>query len=221
MPVWKKLLLSVSVIIAAEVIVYVWAAWTASLKPDNFFAIEPAFIFDKCARNSGRISAAINLLLVLMAGHYGFKKIYREQRKKELFSILITLFAVIHSAHFFFVFQNFRHHTLELSVQENFHGFLTFLGVFAAPVIVWLSAKLNFVIYVCMLFHVLNVSYFIMETFYNKIKADNPAYHNQFGIYVTAAACLYVLYRVHREWRDKPLSSVPVEHPQIVQDAGT
>jgi hypothetical protein len=40
-----------------------------------------------------------------------------------------------------------------------------------------------------------------METFYNKIKPDKPAYHNQFGIALTTAACIYILYRVFREYK--------------------
>ena len=71
-------------------------------------------VFGECARNSGRTSAALNLAILLMIGYFGLKKIYKEDDKKNVFRILITLFAVNHLIHFYFVAQNFKSQLLEL-----------------------------------------------------------------------------------------------------------
>jgi hypothetical protein len=74
-----------------EVVIYLWAVWTT----------DPEFVFNKCARNSGRVSSAVVLITLLMVGHYGLKVIYLNEKKKDAFRILITLFAFNHLIHFF------------------------------------------------------------------------------------------------------------------------
>jgi hypothetical protein len=203
----KKLPLLVASIICLEIAIYLWAVWTSTLDKSNFFAIEPEFIFDKCARNSGRVSSTLNLIILLMIGYFGLKQIYHDGKKRDKFRILITLFAVNHLVHFFFVFQTFKHHTMALDIFENKHGFITFICIQLIPIILWTFKKLTTVLYISIILHLFNVSYFIMETFYNKIKPDKPAYHNQFGIAVTTAACIYILYRVFREYKSNPILS--------------
>jgi succinate dehydrogenase hydrophobic anchor subunit len=194
-----KLPLLIACICCLEIAIYLWAVWTASLDTSNFFSIEPEFIFNKCARNSGRVSSAIILITLLMVGYYGLKRIYSDDKKKDSFRILITLFAINHLIHFFYVFQNFKSHTMALNIDENKHGFVTFIFIILIPFILWMSKNLNKLLYFGIILHLFNVSYFIGETFLSKIKPDKPAYHNQFGIVAITAACLYILYRVFRE----------------------
>jgi hypothetical protein len=195
----NKLPLLILLIICLEVMIYLWAYWTSTFDMGNFFAIDQAFIFDKCARNSGRVASAINLTILLMIGYFGLKQIYQDDIKMDIFRVLMTLFAVNHLIHFFYVFQTFKNHSLTINLSENQHGFITFICIQLVPVVLWSFKKLNKVLYISIILHVFNVSYFIMETFFNKIKPDKPAYHNQFGIVVTSAACIYILYRVFRE----------------------
>ena len=187
----NKIPLLIVFICCVEMGIYLWAVWTT----------ESEFVFDKCARNSGRVSSFINLTILLMIGFYGFKEIYLDEKKKNTFRILITLFAVNHLVHFFYVFQNFKHHSFELSLTENLHGFITFIFILIVPVILWLYNNLNMVFYAGITLHLFNVSYFIMKTFYSKVKPDKPAYHNQLGIVVTTIACIYILYRFFREYK--------------------
>lgn len=195
----KRIPLLIVLIFCVEVLIYLWAVWTASLDRSNFFSITEEFIFNKCARNSGRVSSAIILVTLLMVGYYGLKNIYQDDKKKDTFRILITLFAVNHLVHFFYVYQNFKHHAMPLSIAENLHGFITFICIIIMPVILWTVKNLNRVLYFAIILHLFNVSYFICKTFLGKVKPDHPAYHNQFGIVVITAACLYILYRVFRE----------------------
>jgi len=195
----NNLPLLIVIILCAELLIWSWAFFTSTLSTGNFFAIEPEFIYDKSARNSGRISSALNIIILLMIGYSGLKQIYADDTKKDRFRIMITLFAVNHLTHFFFVFQTFKHHTTTLSISENIHGFVTFICILVIPVMLWKYKKLTRALYFCIILHLLNVSYFIMETFYNKITAEKPAYHNQFGIAVTTAACIFVLFRVLKE----------------------
>lgn len=190
-----------------ETVIYLWAFRTSTLDHGNYFAIEPEFIFDKCARNSGRVAASINLAILLMIGYFGIIHIYLDDKKKDKFRVLVTLFAINHLVHFFFVFQTFKHHTMALSISENLHGFITFICIQLFPIILWAFKNLNKVLYIAIILHLFNASYFIMETFYNKIKPDKPAYHNQFGIVVTTVACIFILYRVFREFKSN--SSLP------------
>jgi len=87
----KRIPLLVALICCLEVIIYLWAVWRT----------EPEFVFNKCARNSGRASSAILLITLLMVGYYGLKGIYLDDKKKDTFRILITLFAINHLIHFF------------------------------------------------------------------------------------------------------------------------
>jgi hypothetical protein len=185
----NKIPLLIAFIFCLEAVIYLWAVWTT----------EAEFVSDKCARNSGRVSSMINLAILLMIGYYGFKKIYSEEKKKDAFRILITLFAINHSVHFFYVFQNFKHHSMIFSVSENMHGFITFIFILIVPIILWLYNNLNMVFFAAITLHLFNVSYFIMKTFYSKVKPDKPAYHNQLGIIVTTIALLYILFRFYRE----------------------
>lgn len=204
----NKLPLLIALILCLESLIYLWAYWTSTLDPNNYFAIESEFIFNKCARNSGRVASAINLVILLMIGYFGLKQIYREDKKRDNLRVLITLFAVNHLVHFFFVFQTFKHHTMALNISDNKHGFFTFICIQLFPIILWTFNNLNKVLFVCIILHLFNVSYFIMETFYNKITPEKPAYHNQFGIAVTTAACIYILYRVLREFKLNPTVSL-------------
>jgi hypothetical protein len=169
--------------------IYLWAINTT----------EAEFVFDKCARNSGRVSSLVNLAILLITGYYGYKKIYSDILKKDAFRILLTLFAVNHLVHFFYVYQNFKSHLMELSWLDNLHGVITFIFIMLVPLILWLRNNLNILFYAAITIHLFNVSYFIMKTFYSKVKPDAPAYHNQLGIAVTAVAMLFLLYKFIRE----------------------
>jgi len=94
---------------------------------------------------------------------------------------------------------NFRSHSMVLSIPGNLHGFITFIFILIIPFILWIYKNLNRLLYIGIILHLFNVSYFVCETFLGKVKPDHPAYHNQFGIVVITAACLYILYRVFRE----------------------
>ena len=195
----KRIPLLIALIFCIEVLIYLWAAWTATLDRSNFFSIESEFIFAKCARNSGRVSSAIILITLLMVGYYGLKEIYLDDKKKDTFRILITLFTVNHLIHFIFVFLNFKSISKPLNIGDNIHGFITFMFIIIIPFILWTNKNLNKLLYIFIILHLFNVSYFINKTFLGKVKPDHPAYHNQFGIVVITAACLYILYRVFRE----------------------
>lgn len=187
----KRIPLLIAVIFCLEALVYLWAVLTT----------DHEFIFDKCARNAGRASSAIILVTLLMVGYYGLKGIYQDDKKKDTFRILITVFAVNHLIHLFYVIMRFRSHSDTLSIPENLHGFITFICIIILPFILWTYKNLNRLLYVAIILHLFNVSYFICKTFLGKVKPDHPAYHNQFGIVVITAACLYILYRVLRENR--------------------
>jgi hypothetical protein len=203
----NRIPLLIASVCCIEALIYLWALWTASLDKSNFFAIEPEFVLDKCARNSGRVSAALILMILLMVGYYGLKKIYEDNRRKESFFILMTLFTSNHLIHFLFVFLRIQSHHKELHIGENLHGFITFIFIVATPFILWTFKNLNRALYVGIVLHLFNVSYFMNETFLGKVTPSNAAYHNQFGIVAITAACLYVLYSVFRESKQNVASN--------------
>lgn len=185
----KKLPLLIALIFVLEVIIYLWAV----------LATEPEFVINKCARNAGRASEALNLAILLMVGYYGLKQIYADNKKKDTFIIIMTLFAVNHLIHFFFVYQNFKKHAMVLDISDNKHGFVTFICIALMTIALWIFKNLNKAFYMCILIHLFNVSYFIMDTLNNKIKPDIITFHYKFGIVLTSSALLYILYRVFRE----------------------
>lgn len=201
----KRIPLLIAFMLCVELLIYLWATWTTKFDRSNFFAIEPEFIFNKCARNSGRISSAIILVTLLMVGYYGLKVIYNDVKKKDAFRILITLFGVNHLIHLLFLLLTLKTNGVTLDPWEplhiggTIHGIITFVLIIIIPCILWTTKNLNKLLYFCIILHLLNVSCFIIKTFWGKIKPDHPAYHNQFGIFVITAGCLYILYRVFLE----------------------
>lgn len=185
----SRLSLNILLILLIECLIYFWAFWTT----------ETDFIFDKCARNSGRASSAIILLVLLMIGFYGLKKIFNDIKKRETFQSLMILFSINHLIHFFFVFNNFQSHSLNLKISENLHGFITFISIISIPIIILVFKKLNIFIYAVIILYLFNTSYFIMKTFYSKITMERPAYHNQFGILIISLSLVYIIYRILRE----------------------
>lgn len=188
-----KLPILISLIIILNILIYYRA-----------FMIEPAErVFAECARNSGRTAAAINLILLLMLGHYGLQTIFHEKLKKNIFQILITLFAINHLIHFFFVFQNFNIQAMELNVNDNLHGFITFISLIIMPFVVLFFKRLSVPLYAFIIAHFFNVTYFISISFYARYKPEDPAYLHRIGVAVMILALLYVLYRSIIEMRSK------------------
>ncbi len=202
----KKLPLLILLVCFAEIAVYLWSLWTSTFERGNFFGITPPFIFDKCARISGRVSSALFLLLLITVGYFGLKKIYSTEKLKEKFIVLITIFSFNHLIHLLFVFLRFNTHskTIHLDGFMPFggitHGFISFAFIVIVPIILWRFKIFNTVIYSLIIFHLLNVSSFIIKTFYDKINLPkNPAYHNQFGILAISLACVLIIYKVYIE----------------------
>jgi hypothetical protein len=187
----KKLPLSIGIILLVELCVYLWAIFTT----------DPEFVFDKCARNSGRTSSSLILIILIGIGQYGLVKVYMDSAKKEIFQALIVLFSINHFIHLFFVFVNFNHHSMDLTISDNLHGFITFSMLLGVPIIVWYQKRLNKIFYLIILLHLLNVTYFIIKTFESKITPERPAYHNLFGIKLLCLAWVYILYRIIIEAR--------------------
>jgi hypothetical protein len=206
----KRLPLLIALICCIEISIYLWAVWTSTFDASNFFAIEPEFIFDKCARNSGRISSALILIILLMVGYYGLKRIYAGNKKRDAFRILMTLFTSNHLIHLLFVILRFRSHGESITLAGPIHiggpvhGFITFSFIIIIPFILWSYKYLNKLLYFVIILHLLNISCFIIKTFLGKVKPpDHPAYHNQFGVAVITAGCFYMLYRVYMEKQTK------------------
>lgn len=198
----KKLPALIAFICCVELLIYLWAAWTATFDRSSFFGIESKYIFAKCARNAGRVSAAIFLLTLVMVGYYGLRRIYADERKKDAFRILLTLFMVNHLIHFIFLYLNLTILSKPLISEGNLHGFITFIFIVLVPVTLWRYGRLTRLLYPFILLHLFNVSYFMNKTFWSKVKPSDPAYHDQMGIVLITAACLYILYRIFRENKD-------------------
>ncbi len=156
-------------------------------------------VLAKCARNSARTSAAINLLTLFFLGYFGLKIIYKDEYKKNVFRILITLFAVNHLIHFFFVSQLYDLRLMQVEISHNLHGFITYLSILLLPLILWVFKNLNRLLYTIILLHIFNVTYFICISFYGRYKPIDPAYLHRLGILIMIGTVIYILYRVYRE----------------------
>ncbi|MBI1288750.1 MAG: hypothetical protein GC178_14375 [Flavobacteriales bacterium] len=202
----KRLPFSVALILILELSIYLWSVWTSTLDPDSFFAIEPQFIWDKCARLAGRVSTAMILIALLMVGYYGLRKIYGDEKKKESFLVLLTLFTCNHLIHLLFVILRFRSHGESLglggpvTLGGMLHGAITFASIIVVPFILWNYKHLSRLLYGSIILYLLNISSFIVKTFFDKVAPpEHPAYHNQLGIALIIAGCMYVLYRTYIE----------------------
>lgn len=186
----RPLPLLIGAIFLLEVIIYIWAVWTT---------VDAEYIFAKCARNSGRASAGLNLMLLVGVGYFGLKHIYGEKLKRDTFLILISLFAVNHLIHFFYIFQNFKSQSKVLEIEHNEHGIITFILILLLPLVLWSFRNLNKVLYLLILLCIFNTTYFMIDTFAGRVKPEDPAYLHQIGIGIMISCLLYNLYRVFRE----------------------
>jgi len=202
----KRIPVLIAIICCIEILIFLWAVSTSTFDRSSFFAIEPAFIFDKCARIAARISSVLILITLLMVGYNGLRKIYVDEKKKDSFLILITLFTFNHLIHLLFVLLRFRSHGASISIHGpmeiggTIHGIITFASIIIIPLILWNYKYQSKLLYFVIILYLLNISSFIIKTFLGKVKPpDDPAYHNQFGIVAITAACIYLLYRVYIE----------------------
>jgi hypothetical protein len=209
----KQLPYWLAMICCIEILIYLWSVWTSTFDASNFFAIKSQFIFDKCARIAGRISSALILMTLLMVGYYGLKKIYVNDKKKEIFLLLMTMFSLNHLIHLLFVYLRFHSHdeTINfegpLQIGGTIHGVFTFTFIVLIPFVLWIKKNLHTFLYIVIHVHLFNICSFIIQTFLGKIKPpEHPAYQNQFGIVVILAACLYMLYRLYIENKRGPQS---------------
>lgn len=173
-----------------EALIYFWAAWSTE---------DVTFIFAKAARNSGRASALLNLLILFSLGYYGLKQIYDNDKKRELFKYAITLYAVNHLIHFYYIFQNFKSQLKPLEFEHNEHGAITFAFILLFPFIIWSFKHINKVLYYGVVLHIINTTYFTIISFDSKIKPEDPAYLHQVGIGLMIALIFYAIYRVFME----------------------
>ena len=191
----------VAAILCLEVAIYFWSAWTATLREGNYFSIQPILIFAKCARNSGRVSASLNLIILLFIGYFGLKQIYFEKAKLDTFLNLVFIFTINHLIHFFYISQNFKRKSKAIKVSDEKHGIFTFVCITLFPIILWYFKNLNLVLYVYIILHLFNVSYAFMDVLYNKIRVKSERRnHNKLGIIVSTVACIYLVYRVFQEF---------------------
>ena len=176
-------------LIFIEAVIVTWA----------YFTTDPEFFFDKCARNSGRLSSLILVFLLVYIGKNRLSKIYNVSDLLPTFKTYFILFSINHLIHLLFVGLNFMNHEIELDIVENLHGALTFVGIVVLPFIVFRKSNLDNWFYVVLVIHLLNLSYFVCQTFYSKITDEHPAYHNQLGILVICAGVLYLLHSIYRD----------------------
>ena len=185
------------IIFCVEVLIYVWSAWTATLKKGNYFAIPHQIIFEKCARNSGRVSALLNLVIILVFGYYGLKQIFLDKSKYDIFFNLVTILTINHLIHFFYISQNFKRKSLKIKLSEEKLGIFTYICITLFPIFIWYFKDLNVVIYTCIMLHLLNVSYVFVMALNTKIRVKSKiTIHNRIGIVATIVAWIFVVCRV-------------------------
>ncbi len=185
------------IIFCLEVLIYVWSAWTANLKKDNYFAISHQVIFEKCARNSGRVSALLNLVILLVVGYFGLKQIYSDKEKFDIFFNLITILTINHLIHFFYISRNFKRKSLKIKLSQEKRGIITYICITLFPILIWYFKNLNIVLYICIMLHLLNVSYVFILALKTKIRYKSKiTIHNRFGIIATIAAWIFVVFRI-------------------------
>jgi hypothetical protein len=184
-------------ILGLELLIYLWAAWTSTLKNDNYFAISNQQIFEKSARNSGRASALLNAILLVYIGYWGLEQIYLSKERFDLFLVLANIIAINHLIHFFYISRNFKRQSLKIKFKQEKRGIFTYVCITAFPLFIWYFNRLNAPVYLLILLHLYNVSYVFVMALYSKITVNAKiTIHNKFGMLVTTVAWLFMMFRV-------------------------
>ena len=190
-----KLPYFIAALVLLNILIYVRALWT----------IEPShIIFVECVRNSGRTSAGLNLLILLVVGHWGLKAIYQDRFKKKVFLLLFILFAVNHIIHLFFIFEHYlSQDRAMMGITNNTRALITFITVILAPLILLWFRNLSKTLYVTIIAHLFNVTYLMCFLFYARYKPYDPAYIHRIGVLIMVVSLVYILYRVFAERKMK------------------
>lgn len=184
-------------LIALELLILLWAIWTATLSESNYLAIPRNKIFEKCARNSGRVSALLNVLILIMIGQNGLVKIYSSDETYSSFLNLVSLFTLNHLIHFGYISSNFKRQSLKLKLNEEKRGIFTYVCITIFPIFIYACRHLNLAIYLIILLHLYNVSYVFVMALYTKIRVKSKiTIHNKFGMATTIASWMLLLYSV-------------------------
>ena len=186
-----RLPIILSAIVILNILIYLRAQ--ATIEPYNI-------IFVECVRNSGRTSAGLNLVLLLLIGHWGLKFIYQDRTLKKVMLLLFIAFAANHLIHLFFITQHFITQERELvDIAHNKRALITFISVILMPIILLSFNKFNNLIYLLILVHVFNVTLLICKLFYARYKPYDPAYMHRIGVVIMIGCMLYIIYRVFTE----------------------
>jgi len=189
-------------IFCLEALIYLWSAWTAKQKDGNYFAISNKLIFEKCARNSGRVSAILNLIILFLIGYFGLNQIYSDKGNLDLFYNLITAFTINHLIHFLFITQNFTQKSKTIKLSDEKHGIFTFVCITLFPIFLWYFRNLNLALYIFIILHLFNVSYAFIDVLYNKIRVKSKVtLHNRLGIITTISAWIFIVFRILWNYR--------------------
>lgn len=187
-------------LLAFELFIYVWAAFTATLNKNNYFAINKRQIFEKSARNSGRFSALLNVVLLVFVGFWGPQQIFHNEKLFDSFQFLANIITINHLIHFFYISRNFKRQSLKIKFKQEKRGIFTYICITAFPLFIWYFNQLNAAVYIFIILHFYNVSYVFVMALYSKVTVNAKiTIHNKMGMAVTTAAWLYMMIGLFRE----------------------
>ncbi|MFT6167700.1 MAG: hypothetical protein ACJASF_002400 [Vicingaceae bacterium] len=90
--------------------------------------------------------------------------------------------------------------------MDPLHGFITFVLVLLFPLFTWKVKQLSKLTYTIIILHFFNTTYFLILTFYGRIKPERPEYMHQAGILIMIGALLWILFRVYKETIQKDVT---------------
>lgn len=124
-------------IVVAFIVLVIWefAMYQLALGISNVETIK----YQLAARYSARTSFVIIAALLLWIGISGLKRIYSDDRRRSIFLLTVSAFAINHLLHFIFIVLNYQANGLSLFSVKNTFGAIGYVMLSVAPI--YLSSK--------------------------------------------------------------------------------
>jgi hypothetical protein len=120
----NKLMLFSGVVMVLEIAIFFWV---------DYISTADYLVYQLAARYSGRLSFMIFAGMMLFTGIVGLKQIFKTERLKSFFIILLSLFSVNHVLHFYFLAMSHLEQNETLLIPKNIIGGTAYILLILSP----------------------------------------------------------------------------------------
>ena len=201
---WKQLLGGVSLIIGLEVLIYNWSGRVTDLETVRF---------SLAARWSARVSLAFLFYLSAWVSISGLKKIFKKERQRDVFILLVSMIAFNHLIHFVFFYINHVVNNYDLFTLRSAGGVLGYVVLILAPFYLWNKKELTQMVYWPTMGTITLLLIISVVSYLGRWNKDLPmASPKELYMGIMAVAIALLIMNVYRIFADRNKSVETINH---------